>query len=529
MPSGNDDQHDVESQQHQQQHSDSGSETAHAPHEDEVPEKQPEPEDQLRTSPKGPGEDSNNAQDPNLVTWDGPDDPENPLNWSSSKRWTTVAVVSYLTFLAPLSSTVPAPTVPYIIKDFAVADPKTEGTLVTTIYILAYVFGPLLIAPLSELYGRLPLYHACNTLYLVFSIACAVAGNMSSLIAFRFLAGLASSCPLTIGAGSIADIVPLRRRGLAMTFWVMGPLVGPTIGPLAGGYLAESRGWRWVFWLISILAALGWILGFIFLRESYATVILKRKAARLRKETGNMDLVSALDTGRSPRQLFAFSIVRPLKMLLFQPIVLMTSANMAMIYGYLYLLFTTFPRVFGGQYGFSTGSVGLAYLGVGLGSFLGLILTGAFSDRTVAALTKRNGGVHKAEFRLPPMFVGAFLVPAGLFVYGWTAEAHAHWILPIIGSAILGFGMMTIFTPSTTYIIDAFTVYAASGTAAATVLRSILGAVLPLAGEPMYDALGLGWGTSVLAFIAVAFTPVPFVFWIYGERIRKSERFRMDL
>lgn len=126
----------------------------------------------------------------------------------------------------------PAPTAPAIAADFAVSDPKTESTLVTTIYVLGYVFGPLIIAPLSELYGRLPLYHVCNTIYLVFSVACAAAGDMSSLIAFRFLAGLASSCPLTIGAGTIADIVPIQRRGLAMTFWVMGPLVGPTVGPL---------------------------------------------------------------------------------------------------------------------------------------------------------------------------------------------------------------------------------------------------------------------------------------------------------
>ncbi|KXJ96338.1 major facilitator superfamily domain-containing protein, partial [Microdochium bolleyi] len=452
-------------------------------------------------------------------------DPDNPLNWPPQKRWTTVAVVTFLTFLAPLGSTMPAPAAPAICQDFGVSNPKTEGALITTIYILAYVFGPLFLAPLSELYGRLPLYHICNTLYFVFNVACAVSTSMSSLIAFRFLAGLASACPLTIGAGSIADIVPIERRGLAMMFWVMGPLVGPTLGPLAGGFLAESQGWHWVFWFMTILGGLAWVASVVVLRESYATVLLARRAARLRKETGNSALVSVLDNGRTPRQLFFFSIVRPLKMLFFQPIIFMISAHMALIYGYLYLLFTTFPRVFGGQYGFSTGSVGLAYLGLGVGAFLGLLLTGVISDRIMAELSKRNGGVFKPEYRLPPLFIGAFLVPAGLFMYGWTAEVRAHWILPMIGGAIMGFGMMTVYTPSTTYIVDGFTVYAASGTAAATVLRSLLGAVLPLAGEPMYDALGLGWGTSVLAFISLAFIPVPFVFWFYGERIRMSKRF----
>lgn len=181
------------------------------------------------------------------------------------------------------------------------------------------------------------------------------------------------------------------------------------------------------------------------LRESYSTVLLQRKASRLRKETGNAALVSMLDKGKTPRQLFAFSIVRPLKMLLFQPIILMMSTNMALVYGYLYLMFTTFPRVFGKQYGFSTGSVGLAYVGIGVGALLGLLLTGVMSDRIMGGLARRNGGAHKPEYRLPTTFIGAFIVPTGLFVYGWTAEAKTHWIWPIIGGAMLGFGMLTMF------------------------------------------------------------------------------------
>lgn len=82
--------------------------------------------------------------------------------------------------------------------------------------------------------------------------------------------------------------------------------------------------------------------------------------------------------------------------------------------------------------------------------------------------------------------------------------------------------------PSQTYLVDAFPVYAASVSAAATVFRSLLGALLPLAGNQMYDALGLGWGTSVLGFIAVAFLPMPLFFWVFGQRIRESNFFKVD-
>lgn len=184
------------------------------------------------------------------------------------------------------------------------------------------------------------------------------------------------------------------------------------------------------------------------MRESYAYTILQQKTKRLQKETGNMNLRSALDTGRDPKVLFTFSIVRPIKMLFLSPIVFLISLYMAIVYGYAYLMFTTFPRVFEAQYGFASGTIGLVYLGNGVGSFFGLVVCGAVSDRLVQRLTLRNGGTPKPEYRLPIMFLAAFIVPAGLFLYAWTAERKEHWILPIIGSGLLGFGMFTIFVSS---------------------------------------------------------------------------------
>lgn len=187
------------------------------------------------------------------------------------------------------------------------------------------------------------------------------------------------------------------------------------------------------------------ITSLLSLRESYAYVILDRKAKRLQKETGNPYLRSVLDTGRSPKELFMFSIVRPTKMLFLSPIVFLQSLYTAVIYGYLYLLFTTMTDVFENQYGFSQGNVGLAYLGIGIGSLIGLVILGAISDRLVQRLTKSNGGVFKPEYRLPPMFVGSWFIPLALFWYGWTAEKKDAWILPILGTMFLGTGMIIAF------------------------------------------------------------------------------------
>ncbi|KAL6414012.1 hypothetical protein AUP68_03545 [Ilyonectria robusta] len=450
-------------------------------------------------------------QDPNIVDWDGPDDPANPQNWSTGKKAMTVCLVSSITFVTPLASSIFAPGIEQVMIEFNSTNQQLASFIVS-VYLLGYCFGPLVIAPLSEMYGRLHIYNIFNVLFVIFTVACALAPNLNGLIVFRLLAGLAGCCPLALGAGSLADIIAQEKRGAAMASWILGPILGPIIGPIAGGYLTEAKSWRWSFWLVAMVAGLITVVNFIFMRETYAYTILEEKTKRLQKETGNMKLRSSADTGRSTKELFKFAIVRPTKMLFFSPIVFLLSLYMAIVYGYLYLIFTAMPVLFEGQYGFSTGSVGLSYLGIGIGSILGLFIAGGTSDSLSRYLTKKNGGEAKPEYRLPVLIIASVTVPLGLFWYGWTAEKNTHWILPIIGTGFLGVGMLC-------------AMYAASAMAASTVLRSLLGALLPLAGRSMYEKLGYGWGTSLLAFIAVGMVPVPIVFIKYGERIRRRNLF----
>lgn len=268
------------------------------------------------------------------------------------------------------------------------------------------------------------------------------------------------------------------------------------------------------------------VAGFIQ-RETYPPVLLERKAQRLRKETGNDKLISALQSTKTPRQLFLISIVRPTKMLLFSPIIFGLSLFIAVTYGYMYILITTMTFIFHEGYGISLSNVGLVYLGFGIGQFIGLTAFGFFSDRYLRRLAK--GGEMKPEYRLPLLWPGAFMIPLGLFLYGWSAQYLVHWIVPIIGTTLLGIGMITCFMPIGTYLVDAYTAYAASAMAANTVLRSLGGAFLPLAGRRLYAALGFGWGNSLLAFISMAMLPMMWFFVKYGERIRTHPKFQLNL
>jgi hypothetical protein len=259
------------------------------------------------------------------------------------------------------------------------------------------------------------------------------------------------------------------------------------------------------------------------MRESYAPVILERKTKRLRKETGNMNLRSALEPEIKGKEYFIEAIDRPMRMLILSPVVLSLSSYIGFCFGCMYLMFTTYSYVFSEVYHFSIGTDGLTFLGMGTGSLTALLLMGLFSDRILAL--RAHGGEMKPEYRLIPMLPGAFFIPVGFFWYGWSVEEKTHWIVPILGTVLIGFGFLIITFTVQMYLVDAFTQYSASALAASTLLRSLMGALLPLAGRSMYNALGYGWGNSLLGFLTAAMLPIPWLLLKYGERLRKMHSF----
>lgn len=473
-------------------------------------------------STSGAGTTSEEENDANIIWW-SENDPENPYNWPRWVKILNVGLISAQTFIAPLASSIFAPGVPSVMREFHNSSPEL-ASFVVSVYILGFAAGPLVIAPLSEIYGRLIVYHGCNVCFITFLIGCAEAPSFNSLIAFRFLSGIFGSCAVTNGGGTISDMITQEKRATAMALMTMGVLLGPIIAPIIGGVISDSDlGWRWVFWVLTILAGVVALCMLVFGRESYAPVLLQRRVDRLRKETGNEMLRSKLDIGLSPADYFKRSIVRPLKMLVFSPICIIFAIYLAIVYGYMYLMFTTISRVFTDPttYNFGTKIVGLVFVGMGVGSLIGLIFFSVASNRIMKAKAGPDGkGTCTPEDRLQVLPIGAIFLPVGFFIYGWTAQYHVHWIVPIMSHALIGFGNIIIFMAISMALIDTFTIYAASALAANTVARSVFGAVLPIFGLRMYDSLGLGWGNSLLAFIAVALIPVPFLLIRYGELLR---------
>jgi hypothetical protein len=165
-----------------------------------------------------------NTTDPNIVSWDSDDDPQNPMNWTSKAKIINCGAIIFLTLLTPLASSMFAPGVPEVLHDFKETS-VTLAAFVVSVFLLGFAVGPLLISPLSEIYGRRPVYMVCNAGFIIFTVACAVASSMPQLIVFRFFSGCFGVCPVTLGGASIADMIPQEKRGAAMALYAMGKLL----------------------------------------------------------------------------------------------------------------------------------------------------------------------------------------------------------------------------------------------------------------------------------------------------------------
>ncbi|RMZ85705.1 hypothetical protein DV737_g452, partial [Chaetothyriales sp. CBS 132003] len=462
---------------------------------------------------------SGTESDPYVVAFLPGEDPGNPFSWSKSLRWFMTVIVAFETLSVAFASSAFSGTLRELVIGFdASLELLTAGI---SLFVLGFAVGPLFWAPLSEIFGRQIVFFVTFSIFTLFNAVGAAANNIASLLVFRFLAGAFGSSPLTNGGGVIADIFPANERGLAMALFALAPSMGPCFGPVAAGFLGENAGWRWVMGLLATFSGVLWIAGALFVPETYTPILLRKRAAKLSQMKGKV-YKTKTDIEKGPIKLTSImktALVRPWILLFMEPIVLILSIYLAIIYGTLYLLFGAFPIVFQQYRGWSEGVGGLAFSGVAVGMILAVLYSG-FSNKLYVKAAVKAGGIAPPEARLPPAMVGAIAVPVGMFWFAWTALPPIRWISPVFAGAPFGFGLCLIFLAITNYLIDSYTIFAASVLAANTVLRSLFGAAFPLFTHDMYNNLGVHWASSVPAFLALACLPAPLVLYKYGAAIR---------
>ncbi|KAK4467172.1 major facilitator superfamily domain-containing protein [Cladorrhinum samala] len=410
---------------------------------------------------------------------------------------------------------------PYLQSQFHVpSGPQT--VLPASLYLVGFVFGPLIFAPLSEQYGRKPILVVGFTLFLLSTLGAALAKQWWSFLLFRFLSGTFGSPPLSVFGGVIADCWKGEvERGRMLMLWSAATFIGPLGAPIMAGFVSPVLGWRWVFWIALIYAGVSFA-SVLFLPETLASKILRRKASRLNKknkETGKR-FVAPSDLEQKSK----ITLLRPLQLIRGEMLVILTSVYIAFIYALFYMLVQIIPAVFKGIYGFSAGVTGILFLIIGAGTIVGCFICW-WSDPVTVRLSAEHPKKRAEYLRLPLACIGGPIFVVSILWFGFTARGGIHWAVPFVALFPYGIAYNIIWVSMINYVADAYGIYSASALAALGTTRSVAGALIPLAVEDMVETLGVARSCSLLAGISAGLAVVPFCFVAYGHKMRKASRF----
>ena len=353
------------------------------------------------------------------VSWDGEDDPLNPKRMSKARKWLIVSIISMCSTCVTCASSLYTSTYAQMDKEFHCSE--IVATLGLSLFVMGLGIGPMMLGPLSEFYGRRYIYIVSFIFYLIWLIPCAVAQNIQTMLIARFFDGMAGSAFLSVAGGTVGDMFSRTELQAPMMIFTASPFIGPPIGPLVGDFINQFANWRWSFYVLLIWTGVMLVLIVLFVPETYHPVLLRRKAIKLRKETGDERWHAPIEKmERSILQTIIRSCYRPFLLLALEPMCLNLCIFSALLLGILYLFFGAFNLVFEDNYGFEQWQVGLAYMGI----FIGILIANASGSlwhrnyvRLVDNREKKGGelGGSEPEYRLPPAIAGGILVPTGLF------------------------------------------------------------------------------------------------------------------
>ncbi|RFU23826.1 hypothetical protein B7463_g12514, partial [Scytalidium lignicola] len=458
------------------------------------------------------------------VDWDGPNDPGNPRNFSTPKKVFITANLAVLVSIVTFASSVLSPATASLAKEFAIS--KEVSILVTSLFVLGFAWGPMLFGPASEVLGRKYPLSVGIFLFAIFTIPVAVARNVATILVCRFLGGVFGVASLAIAGGALADIWEPLSRGIAVAGFASATFLGPVLGPLVGGFVTKSHlGWRWTQWLTLIFALFSLLVFLLGVSETYGPVILARRAKKMQDRSQDPAFHEEAEEKRiNLRNLARMYVLKPWIMLVQEPILALITLHMGFIYGFFYLSFEAYPITFEQQRGWNLGVGALPFLGTTVGVLIGVVIIIVHTKTRMQRKLKMHGGDIPEE-RLVPMMLGSILMPTGMFWFAWTSSPDITWVPQVISSAFIGCGILLVFLQGLNYIIDVYKVAANSAISINAMFRGILGAAFPLFAPYMFSNLDVPWAMSLLGFLCIAFVPVPFLFYIFGARIRKWSKF----
>ncbi|KAL4769236.1 MFS general substrate transporter [Aspergillus nidulans var. acristatus] len=456
-----------------------------------------------------------------LLKWE--DDPANAHNWSLRKKLYNTAVPSLLCLLISFALAIYSPSHGHV--QAALHTSTTKSLLPFAMYVYGLAFGPMIAAPISETYGRRSIYLVMTPLAMLFILGAGFSHNLASITVCRLLAGMFISAPLAVGAGTIMDIWSGPATGRGVMILMTTAFMGPAIGSLVGGWVAEYKSWRWSQWTTLFLGAASWVFS-MGAQESYARPILHRRAIKL----GLPPPPSPTPKGLAGvRVMLTVTLARPAYMLVAESIVALCSLYSSLNFSVLFCFLACVPLIYTDVYGFTPGECGLVFISLALGCALGCLGLLA-TDQYTMALHRRR---HPRAMSTPPpeqvlwaAMLGGPLMPVALFWFAWTSTPSVHWMSSIVAIGLFGCSNIMVFVSTALYLTRVYgTQFGASALAANGLLRYGIGGSFPLFTVAMYHNLGYSWASSLLGFLALAFAPLPWLFFRWGSRVRKRSAY----
>lgn len=447
---------------------------------------------------------------------------EDPKQFASARKWLIVGVISASSMCATCASSLASFAEAGVEKSFNVS--HTVSILAISLFVMGLGTGPLVVGPLSEVYGRTPIYRVSFALFTAFSFPVAFAPDIAVFLIFRFVTGLCGAAFLSVAGGSVSDLFTNETVATPMAVYTASPFLGPIVGPLISGFINQHTHWRWTYYLLIIWSGVQTLLIFLFVPETYTPVLLKRQARRMSKNSRkDFDEANDKSTEKNLMHSILVSCYKPFQLILYERMVLLLNIWNSLLLGILYLAFQAFPVIFK-KHNFNMQEIGMSFLGIGVGMAISLACQ-PFWNRLYIRTAAKHGGQLPPETRLISGMLGGILVPVSLYWLAFTTYKSVHWIVPIIASAPFGAGTILIFTSCWTYLVTLYRPWAASVMASNSFMRSCFAAAFPLFAGPMYNKLGTVGATALLAGLCTIMTPLPFIFYRLGPRIRETSRF----
>ncbi|KAF7185418.1 Polyamine transporter 4 [Pseudocercospora fuligena] len=458
--------------------------------------------------------------------WSGPNDPDNPRNFSTIRKVCSTIAYTGLAFVTTLATSLYSAGIDGVQADFNTS--KEIGILGLSLYNIGMAFGPLIGSPLSETAGRKVVVLVTTPLFALFTLGTGFSQNVVSINICRFLAGVVAAPAIGNASATICDYTAGQYRAIVMAFYYSMPTFGAVTGPLIGGFVVKAKGWRWTQWT-TIFFIIAFYIPICLTKETYKKTILQRRA----KKYGVEGPAVVQRTIAQWVHYFATTLfIRPAHMLFTETIVTLVCMYSGFLFGLMYTFVIASPWVYEQYYDFGITGQSLSFLGLILGTFLApypLILLDHYIYQPrlrVWNQTHTEDEQFPPEHRLYPAMIASPVMPIALLIFAWTAQYRIHWFVPIFFQGVAMMSSVIIYAPTNLFMMDSYgPLYGASAAGAAMLSRYSLSAAFPLFSLQMFQALGVGWATSILAFITVAMAPIPWLFWKFGHRIRLHTKY----